>query len=264
MYCIKNSYGNIDRTFQLGPALWQHFDLIYVHTGQIKIQIKNSQNPISAGQAILIYPQTEFVGDCISQAAKISVHHFSLDNADNNDSVFEKIINKCNDFKIYHSSKKEFIDCDIERIVGLANKPDSLLNTQTRSWLMLLILTQLDITDSKNSKNDEIAPEFKKLNDWLKENFNKNISLENMAKIVGLSTSHFRALFKKQFGISPGNYLLNIRMSEAARMLRETVIPIKQIAKLTGYSDIIHFYHLFKSTYGTTPKEYRNRHLLLG
>jgi len=52
-------------------------------------------------------------------------------------------------------------------------------------------------------------------------------------------------------------------MNEEARLLRETLTPIKEIAQLTGYRDIVHFYHSFKTHFDITPRMYRNKHLPL-
>jgi AraC-like DNA-binding protein len=81
--------------------------------------------------------------------------------------------------------------------------------------------------------------------------------------MAGLSTSYFRAKFKAEMGISPGNYFLKARINASAKLLRETPLPIKEIARRTGYDELPHFYRAFKTVLGTTPKRYRRKHQTL-
>jgi len=105
---------------------------------------------------------------------------------------------------------------------------------------------------------------FQALIDWLGENVGKNITLDEMAVQVNFSASHFLAIFKSELGTSPGNYFLSMRMNEAARLLRETLLPIKEVARRMGYAELPHFYRAFKSLCGMTPNTYRKKHMTLG
>jgi AraC family transcriptional regulator len=98
-----------------------------------------------------------------------------------------------------------------------------------------------------------------KLTDWMKRNLAENISLDDMADQIGLSKSHFLAIFKKQMGTGPGKYFRKLRIDQVAQRLRGTATPIKTIAKQLGYPDLSHFYRAFKSHYGLTPMRYREK-----
>ena len=62
-------------------------------------------------------------------------------------------------------------------------------------------------------------------------------------------------------GISPMHYVWKVRLESAARLLLGTNDTMAQIAEKTGFSDAFHFSHKFKTTYGLSPREYRQEGL---
>ena len=87
--------------------------------------------------------------------------------------------------------------------------------------------------------------------DFLNDNFNKNLTLEQISEVSHLSPYHFLRQFKKQFGLSPLQYLRNIRVEKA-----KTLIPhysISQVAHQVGFYDHSHFLRFYKNIEGTTP-----------
>lgn len=82
--------------------------------------------------------------------------------------------------------------------------------------------------------------------------------LHELAALCHLSYSHFRALFRKQIGRSPHDYILFRRMREAACMLDDPDRRIQDVAYECGYDDPAQFTRLFKSKIGLSPKRYRD------
>ena len=81
--------------------------------------------------------------------------------------------------------------------------------------------------------------------------------IEKMANLVHLSPSRFFSVYKKIFGISPKNDLLNVRMEHAKTILFDGSISIKEAAEMTGYTNFYHFIRAFKNHTGMTPGKYR-------
>lgn len=93
---------------------------------------------------------------------------------------------------------------------------------------------------------------------YIKDNYSKKISIEDITKRAHLSSSHLFAVFKKQTGVSPISFLNNYRMSIAAELLQGTTKSINQIASEVGIDDSIYFNKIFKKHYQMSPTEYRN------
>ena len=90
-------------------------------------------------------------------------------------------------------------------------------------------------------------------------------SLKNadLAKRCGLSVDHFIRLFKEATGQSPARYRLELRLTNAARLLTNTPKSIEQIADETGFADRFHFSKAFKKYFETAPGHYRSSHELV-
>jgi AraC family transcriptional regulator of arabinose operon len=79
----------------------------------------------------------------------------------------------------------------------------------------------------------------------------------SLAALVNLSPSRFRHLFKQETGTSPAQYLKNLRMRKAQRMLGTTFLSVKQILKQVGIGSNTHFVRDFRKVHGMTPTAFR-------
>lgn len=95
---------------------------------------------------------------------------------------------------------------------------------------------------------------------YITENLQQEFLVERLAKKIKLSPSHFRILFKKEIGLSPSRYIINLRLEEARKLLEtEDFLSVKQILLRVGFNEQSHFTREFKIKYGVTPKEHRNQ-----
>jgi two-component system response regulator YesN len=94
---------------------------------------------------------------------------------------------------------------------------------------------------------------------FMEENYSKDISLDDVSRIVDISPYYFSKLFKEVTGENFIEYLTNIRIEEAKKLLQNRELSIKNICVDTGYSDPNYFSRIFKKQVGITPTEYRER-----
>lgn len=85
------------------------------------------------------------------------------------------------------------------------------------------------------------------------------IRMNSVAEHVGLSVSHFSALFKQHTGETFGNYVNLIRIEKAKQLLLEPDLKAYEVAELVGFTSAPYFTRLFKNTTGLSPNEYRKR-----
>jgi transcriptional regulator GlxA family with amidase domain len=93
--------------------------------------------------------------------------------------------------------------------------------------------------------------------DFMHTNLHRKISLIDFGTAVNLSTSQLSRLFKTETGLSPIEYLIRLRMEKVRHLLKTTLLSIKEIMALTGYSNRGHFIQHFSRYYGPAPSEYR-------
>ena len=92
---------------------------------------------------------------------------------------------------------------------------------------------------------------------YIRENFDKDITLDNMAAVAGFSNKYFCKFFKDMTGTTPINYLLTYRIERAARKLLGTDLSVTQIAYDCGFNDLSYFIKTFKAFKKVSPKDYR-------
>lgn len=97
---------------------------------------------------------------------------------------------------------------------------------------------------------------------FIEQNFQNDISVEDIADNCGLNRSYFGKIFKEALGRTPQEFLLNYRMTKAAELLKLTRLSIGDISNAIGYENQLHFSRAFKNIYGISPREWRNRNQL--
>jgi AraC-like DNA-binding protein len=95
---------------------------------------------------------------------------------------------------------------------------------------------------------------------YLRDNLHRPIGLRDVAAQLGLSERHVARLFLAETGKTVIDFLIDLRMERATRMLMEHQQPIKQIAAAVGYPDVRYFTSLFHKRIGVTPAVFRKDH----
>lgn len=96
-----------------------------------------------------------------------------------------------------------------------------------------------------------------KAKQFIDKNYEKPISLESVAKEVYLSPAYFSAVFKKEVGVNFSDYLAQVRIERAKRLLTNIKYSVAEVAAAVGYPDQRYFSRVFKKLTGVNPLEYR-------
>jgi AraC-like DNA-binding protein len=91
----------------------------------------------------------------------------------------------------------------------------------------------------------------------LDENFDKHITIPQLARQTGINEAKLKEGFKELFNLSVHTYLQQLRLEKAKELLLTTNMPITDITYHIGYSHVTHFTSLFKKEIGKTPGEWR-------
>lgn len=95
--------------------------------------------------------------------------------------------------------------------------------------------------------------------EYIEQHYREDIAIGQIAEFVGMNASYLSVLFKRETHISLINYLNNIRIEQALRLLQNPRMKIYDIAFLVGYHDEKYFSRVFKKKVGISPAEYRER-----
>ena len=132
-----------------------------------------------------------------------------------------------------------------------------------RSWAEAMVhsrpritmLGQMPVTEVLAPSRGGLPPVLaQRVCEFIEAHLDEKIGLEALAAIAGLSTHHFARAFHQSVGIPPHSYLLSRRLERAERMVRETQLPLSEIAAITGFSDQSHLARHFRRRTGMSPR----------
>ena len=92
---------------------------------------------------------------------------------------------------------------------------------------------------------------------FIMSNYAEKIKIDALASQIGITRNYLTKSFQKELGVSPQEFLINIRMERAAELLTSTSLPVNEVAAKVGYSDALAFSKKFKEKYDLSPKSYR-------
>lgn len=111
----------------------------------------------------------------------------------------------------------------------------------------------------RKTKNADYPVAVRKALEYIKEYYNKEITLNEVADTVNLNPSYFSSLFNNTLKITFSSYLMCLRIHHSKKLLRETELKIYEIAEMVGYRNSYYFNRVFKRIVGLTPMEYRKK-----
>ena len=156
------------------------------------------------------------------------------------------------------------------RQIGLAiwqeleqDTPGGKLYMQTAAQMLAVHLLRYYTEPAKDRREIEEAiqkltrHQITRVTDFMLAHLSQDLSLDMLAQQIGFSTYHFARVFRQTTGESPHQFVLRLRSEQAQRLLKETDIPLAQIALECGFANQSHLTLVFKRLFGVTPRAYR-------
>jgi AraC-like DNA-binding protein len=153
------------------------------------------------------------------------------------------------------------LDAQVQQLIAMLitqtrNDPNDQLLLQTCQQTMLTLVarrSQAFETQFRDSKLDISVIEA-----YIRRNFSNKISVPQLASLVYLSESQFYTRFKQQMGITPAQYIFQLRIEEVKQCLALTRLPLSQIAQQCGFSSQSAMTNSFKKAVGVTPAKFQS------
>ena len=230
-----------------GPIARNMYLLHYVIDGKGTYYVNNTVYQLKKGDVFAIYPN-----DVVSyKSDKDEPWYFCwIGFVGTHAAEYYKQIGFEESYPVKHIGNSLFVKGVINCLDYINENKEENLSALRLNAFILEILASFETTTIKNSKNY-----IEKAILYIEINYNTKINLSEMASYLGLEYSYFFKIFKKALGISPSEYLINLRI-EKAKILLNNKIAIKNIPTLVGISDVYYFTKLFKKYTGITPSAY--------
>jgi AraC family transcriptional regulator, arabinose operon regulatory protein len=150
------------------------------------------------------------------------------------------------------NTTRYFLFDDIIQHLELMNNDENIIYSNSYIYAFL---SSFQASEMKKSTNDNDI--IQQCITYMKQNIDKMLYLEELAKVVNLSPSHLSSEFKKRMKYSPMQLFTSLKIQKACQMLLEKNRSVKSIAFSLGYDDQYHFSRVFKNTMGVSPKNFK-------
>ncbi len=247
--------------------------IYYIQEGKFEWSIHGNPYVLFPGDVVLVLPGVAFGNDNnVLEIGTFSWIHIEI-RKNEKDKIqigsWSHLTDDENEIisKILHSDYAPVFQNFLEAGIVFKNIQAELFNQEvgyktTVNHLLdeFLILMARQFTRISNPGRD-FPKTFMQLEDELRRNLSHQWTVDEMARKVGLGTTLFNEKVKSYSGFSPLNYLINIRISEAIKLLKKPGISLTDIAYDTGFYSSQHFSTTFKKLTGYSPSEFRKIHL---
>lgn len=251
--CYKDNWG--DENF----VPYQNKIYLIVE-GHLSFTIDDTKFEATAGDLILLPLHTRQSYHIISASFNHYWCHFLITIDRNNLDLLDVI--RC-PYKIHltQSTYRQFEEMFLNLIQLNKNKERLSNYFKLYDVFNRLVSTYMDLTDQdiKPITPGPHVHQMTQIMDYINENMNRQISVEEMANRLHLHPNYFIRLFKSYFGLSPIKYINTVKVKKACELLLVQDESISNIATSLGYSDLFYFSRLFKQHTRMSPSAYRKQ-----
>lgn len=233
------------------------YQLLYVASGRAHFFIGSKENIVTAGHMVVYYPdEPQHYRYYKEEHTSVYWVHFT-------GGSVEEILEH------YHITRNEHIfysgtSPDYQWLFGQIIQELQLCRPKFEEMLTLLLRNILILISRSLEINrkftDAVEKEVSYAIYYFRANFNKEINIDEYAQQQNLSVSWFIRCFRQMTGLTPLQYIINLRISNAQMLLESTDYTIAQIAENVGYDNPLYFSRLFHKQTGISPKDYRKNH----
>lgn len=146
----------------------------------------------------------------------------------------------------------------VEDVLSLLERDDTVPSLVDAAGLGWSLLCQI-VADGLAGGREDLEP-VRRVQARLRRDLAKPWTVQELARSVGLSASHFSALFRRATGNGVVEYAKRLRMARARELLTTSPRPVGEIAEIVGYHDHFYFSRQFRVVHGCSPTEYRRLH----
>ncbi len=245
-----------------GPAKRNHYLFHYVISGKGTLSSENSKGEydtwnIHSGEGFFIFPEqiNIYVADMIQPWEYTWIEFDGL-----RVKQAIEVAGFSRDMPIYRAKSKELREkMKDEMLFIVENNNASAFQLIGHLYLFMDYLTH-SAENAKFIMSSRLRDFYiREAITYIENNFQKEISIEDIADTLRLNRSYFGKIFKEATGKSPQGFLISYRMIKAAELLTLTKLTVGEIGASVGYPNQMHFSRAFKTIYGIPPKEWRNK-----
>ena len=254
-----------DPLHSIGPTVKNNYLFHYVLSGKGKFfsvdskTFKKTNYEVSAGEGFLICPNTisSYESDEHNPWHYIWIEFNGLKAKTFMEEAGLNVDNPI--FKTKENSHSAEIIKQMRSIIKHPKKSPSFIIGYL--YLFVNSLIEFSINSTLNEIDDLNEFYIREALNFIELNYNRNISVEDVARRCNLSKSYFSRIFKKHMNITPQEFLIEYKMLQACNLLKDKTLSISSVSELLGYSNQFNFSVAFKKKYNQSPSNWRKSYL---
>ncbi|WP_411349600.1 AraC family transcriptional regulator [Paenibacillus sp. WLX2291] len=250
------------------PAPWfEHkthhdYDLWMIRKGSLQLQIGDQQYAVSAGDVLFFYPDLPYMASAQNEDCEFIFIHFDFGMGEQQRILDDLPLSGIIPQPLLKREWELFCDGFDRRESGAAGS-----RLYLKACLTALIARIIELYGTAEYAQ-HVTPfmngalvkrqwtALEPVLRYIQEHLHRPLKIRELAQQTGLSEKYFIAVFKKTLGITPGQYIFQIKMNRAREYLYTRHYNVQQIAGLLGYCDAFAFSKAFKQYYGVAPSQF--------
>lgn len=259
-------YEKCESAHSFGPARRNNFLFHYVLSGCGELHYKTSSGiksaKVAGKQGFMIFPEVEtmYVSD-----AKEPWEYVWIEFNGTQAAAIVQAAGLSQDNPIYKTSDKEALsDVANQMLYIVRHHNENPLCIMGHVYLWADALRRGHEYERASHQGDaevvqSVALDFhvKEATVYIERNYQRNISIEEVADACGLGRAYFSKVFKTVLGVTPHDFLLKYRIQKAQSLLLSTNYSVNEVASKVGYMDALSFSRAFKNMCGTSPRQWK-------
>ena len=242
-----------EKGYTWGPGVRDHYLIHFVVSGKGTYTVNNTVFELHAGDIFLAKP-SQLITYSADQSEPWEYYWVGFNGACANKLVLQLPFR--DNLPVHHCKNNERVKKSLLNIF-LSRGPEVRNETLMVGYLYLFIAELMQEAlelepRSANSSSQYVINAIK----YIQFNYSHDISIDDIAKAVGVSRSHLYRVFMSNVGQSPIDYLTGYRISEACFLLKNSQLSIAEIAVSVGFFDQFYFSRVFKKSKGVPPSKY--------
>lgn len=240
--------------WRFGPYTRENYVIHVVVGGRGTYRVGDKEYSISAGNAFLIYPETETVYEA-DKEEPWSYMWIGF-NGYRAERICEEI-GFSREKAVVAVRNTDLIGAALDRIFEARNLTTVNEMKRMAAFYDVLALMMEENREERPPRNPSDVTYVKMAVDLIITSYQHKVKIADIAAQIGINRSYLTNIFKREMSMSPQTFLINFRLEKAAQLLRETEDPIGNIAIAVGYTDALSFSKAFRQKYNITPSAYR-------
>ena len=261
-----------DTNWSMNANRHDHFEMVYIKKGSAIFQIEGIDVNMSPHSIVIIKPGRSHKFIVKSVVCEFIVLSFTFKTQKNELDSHVSL----NDFIEYIEDEAtgDYLYLTLSRKNDIVHVMNRILRERMKyqvwgDFLSCLLIIELFVLLSRTLKQEwEQSAKNRNLKlhellniakEYIDNNYDKDLTLTQVAKYIFLSDSYFAHSFKDKFGISPKSYILKVRIEAAKEYLEKTDLKVADVAKSVGFSSQQRFNDIFRKHENITPLTYRQK-----